>query len=119
VFDRSCRRWFTVRPRGADDELDALAHVMGIQRVVFPSTHPTKSALTRCLARGGSIIVAREPLSPLKRNPLIVDAGQRLIACPKNDQMTVRSGTWSTVRYASKQGRVIEIIYPNGRIVVW
>lgn len=97
-----------------DDQFDALAHSLGLPRVVFPSNHPTKSALTACLNRGGNIIVACHPMPPLKRNPLIVKAGDRLISTPKENRGIIRSGTWATTRLAiRKLGRDrVEIIYP-------
>lgn len=98
--------------KGGDDEIDDVCLRLGIQRVVFPSDHPTKSRLQRCVERGGKIIVAREPMFSLARNPLIVDAGDRLIACPSQARMIVRSGTWATVRYARKKHVNVLIIEP-------
>jgi hypothetical protein len=97
-----------------DDLLDNLAYSMGLTRVVFPSDHPTKSALTTCVARGGDIIVARDPLPMLVRNRLIVHSSWRLIATPSSRHEVVRSGTWMTVRYARKHLGVdkVEVIEP-------
>lgn len=40
---------------------------------------------------------------PLERNLLMVDACSILIACPKEHQHSIRSGTWATIRYAWKK----------------
>jgi hypothetical protein len=49
---------------------------------------------------------------PLVRNRDIVDESQRLIAAPKGDEV-LRSGTWSTVRYARKLNRECRILAPR------
>lgn len=51
----------------------------------------------------------------LTRNRDIVDACDLLVACPAGPE-EVRSGTWSTVRYARKCGKPVTIIHPDGRI---
>lgn len=50
----------------------------------------------------------------LQRNKNIVLATGYLIACPKQFEEIVRSGTWSTIREARRQNRVISIIFPDG-----
>jgi hypothetical protein len=52
----------------------------------------------------------------LTRNRDIVQASSILVAAPKSDEI-VRSGTWSTVRYARQCDRTIYILLPY-RIVV-
>ena len=52
---------------------------------------------------------------PLDRNKDIVNASDILIACPNGPEV-LRSGTWSTVRYARKQNKRIIIIWPDGTI---
>ena len=49
----------------------------------------------------------------LDRNKDIVNACDILIACPSGPE-ELRSGTWSTVRYAKKSKKEIVIIYPDG-----
>lgn len=50
---------------------------------------------------------------PLDRNRDIVNGCDLLIACPRGPEER-RSGTWSTVRYARKQGKRIVIVWPDG-----
>ena len=51
----------------------------------------------------------------LDRNKDIVNSSEILIATPAGIEK-LRSGTWSTVRYARKKARPIYIIMPNGKI---
>jgi hypothetical protein len=53
--------------------------------------------------------------SYLERNRHIVDNCDMMIACPKEDKHTVRSGTWATIRYAWSVHRKIVIIPPIQR----
>lgn len=56
------------------------------------------------------------PPSPyLERNRNIVDICELLVACPKGPE-ELRSGTWSTVRYARVTNTPVIIIWPNGVI---
>ena len=53
-----------------------------------------------------------EPLDYLVRDKNIVNATDLLIAAPKSDVESLRSGTWSTVRYAKKTGKKVILIFP-------
>lgn len=55
------------------------------------------------------------PKPYLDRNKDIVDETDMLLACPHGAEY-LRSGTWSTVRYARKKGKPVVIIYPGGDI---
>ena len=58
-----------------------------------------------------------KPYDYLKRNKNIVDETDMLIATPDTKER-VRSGTWSTVRYARKKSKKIYVIHKNGRVTV-
>ena len=58
-------------------------------------------------------------LGPLQRNEIIVQKSDFLIATPKEATMQLRSGTWTTVRYAVKAGKQVHVILPNGALVPW
>jgi hypothetical protein len=58
--------------------------------------------------------VRHRPQANLVRNKAIVNACDVLVACPKGPE-EIRSGTWSTVRYAVKQGKPVTIIWPDGK----
>jgi hypothetical protein len=78
--------------------------------------HPPKSNAKRAFLDKYSTWV-EPPLDYLERNKNIVNQSYALIATP-NGPEKIRSGTWSTIRYARKLGKRIYIIYPNGEFVV-
>lgn len=104
---------------GADENAD------GIVRMIAPDTtiviHPPSDSKKRAFCpkntpRTGTIDIVH-PVKPyLDRNKDIVDDTRYLIATPKGPE-ELRSGTWSTIRYARKLGRPIMIIYPDGTVV--
>lgn len=50
------------------------------------------------------------------RNRDIVMIAHRIIALPSGEEQNqLRSGTWSTIRYAKREHRPVLIIYPDGR----
>lgn len=54
------------------------------------------------------------PSPPLQRNKVIVDSCDVLVACPLTDREILRSGTWSTVRYARRRpGLKIILLAPE------
>jgi len=46
------------------------------------------------------------------RNRDIVDESDMMVACPGGPE-ELRSGTWSTIRYAHKQGKEVLILMPE------
>ena len=58
---------------------------------------------------------ADEPRPFLERNRLVVDRSHALTAVPRGFTEEQRSGTWATMRYASKVGKRTGIIWPDGR----
>jgi hypothetical protein len=97
---------------GADAEAHDLAREVGIKIVV----HPPVGKERRAFKVGDEI---RGELANLDRNREIVKAvGGALIACPSGFTEFLRSGTWATVRYASKYCSAIWIILPDGRVEV-
>lgn len=60
---------------------------------------------------------AKDVMRPyLIRNQVIVEATDVLIAMP-NGEEKLRSGTWSTIRYAKRAGKKVYILMPDGTIV--
>lgn len=57
-----------------------------------------------------------EPKEYLDRNKDIVCCSDLLIATPGEYEEQLRSGTWSTIRYARKLKVPRYIIYPDGRV---
>ncbi len=58
--------------------------------------------------------VCHFPKAPLVRNKDIVNVSELLIACPGEKHMKIRSGTWSTVRYAQEMGKPVFLVFPDG-----
>lgn len=112
---------------GADEMANKIALDCGVKQfTIYPPDNPKKRAfcfdkehltkhlrqITPYLIRDG-INVRWMPIEPyLKRNKAIVDACTFLIACPKEHRHSVRSGTWSTIRYAWKTKKDLVIIPP-------
>lgn len=58
----------------------------------------------------------RKPKTHFARNRDIVNETDVLIACPKEDTHQDRGGTWYTVDFAMKVGKMVYTIWPDGRI---
>ena len=91
--------------KGADAGFHVLARRLGIKIILHPPV----------VMKNQVIFTADEvrPAAPyLVRNHHIVDETEGIIACPGQDHEVLRSGTWSTVRYARVRSKPINIIFP-------
>ncbi len=96
---------------GADKEAhDFIAKKFG-NKVIH--IHPPNIIKDRVFA-GNADCTIYEAKPYLKRNKDIVDACNLLLAAPKSYNEMVRSGTWSTVRYAAKKKKRASLFLPNG-----
>lgn len=95
---------------GADKEAADIARKLGIRIV----SHPPVDQSKRAFAEADEIL---EPLPYIKRNHAIVDACKVFVACPKMFEEELRSGTWSTIRYARKKGVHAMIVWPDGMLM--
>ena len=91
---------------GSDAEAHDIALSLGFYMVIHPPINESKRAF-----RTGHILKRK---SYLIRNRGIVDSTDRLLATPNEDYERLRSGTWSTIRYAKKCGKLVTIIFPDG-----
>lgn len=101
---------------GADEQAGAIAAALGIKVLIYPAFplgHRGRGATDGPRGRIAVEHFEREKCypAPLERNRWIVDAGEALVAAPIGAEI-LRSGTWSTVRYARKLGRPLVVIYP-------
>lgn len=99
------------------DCIGADLHAHYLIRYCFPDVkiyvHPPDNSSKRAFAEGHSKYI---PKPYLERNKVIVNMTNILIATPKTKDEMLRSGTWSTVRYAKKVNKKVYIISPDGSI---
>jgi hypothetical protein len=94
-------------------EADAKAHDIVREftkaRIVI---HPPVKDDKRAFCAGDETL---KPLPYLERNKAIVRASDVLLAMPHGEE-ELRSGTWSTIRYADKLPKPVVIFWPDGTI---
>lgn len=91
-----------------DAQVHDLAVSLGIRTVIHPPVDPIKRAY-----KSGDEVLPVKPF--LERNRDLVNPCGLLLVIPEGDTETLRSGTWSTYRYAKKIHKFRIIIYPDGR----
>jgi hypothetical protein len=95
---------------GADEQAATMVWVYRSDIIV----HPPKSGKRRAFFKHYK--EQRFPQDYLTRNKNIVKETEFLVATPRTVKEELRSGTWSTVRFAQKQNKKVYIINPNGAI---
>lgn len=96
---------------GADADAHEIVHSLKITIIIHP---PIDNKLrANCKT---DFYNYRSKKDYLSRNKDIVDETDILIAVPEGRNELVRSGTWSTVRYARKQSKLIYIIFFDGEV---
>lgn len=96
---------------GADEQAAAIAKELGCLIVAHPGFSPRNpnGRLFRSDFTGNDEVRAEKP--HIKRDREIVDETQEMIAGPLGKAEEVRSGTWTTVRYAVKKGKSVKYAY--------
>jgi len=94
---------------GSDAESAAMAKELGYTVMSHPPTNNSKRAYFNS-------DYEELPKAYLARNHDIVEETEILIATPMTAEKQLRSGTWSTIRYAQKRSRKLVIVLPNGDI---
>ncbi len=92
---------------GADEESHHIAIGLGLKVIVHPCDINAKRAYCTL-----NVEFCYSSKPPLDRNKDIVNQSDILLAAPKGRIEELRSGTWSTVRFAKKQKKPFEIINP-------
>lgn len=92
---------------------DTSAHDCAIEINAKIVLHPPKDDELRAFCQADEEWPEKDYLA---RDRDIASVCDKLIACPKEDHEIIRSGTWTTVRYARKLHKPITIIWPNGEI---
>jgi hypothetical protein len=99
---------------GVDEFAALTAKDVGYYIVGHPPYHPF--TISDASINESDLVEAPKPY--LDRNRDIVHVSTLLIAVPESDHEVLRSGTWSTIRYARKLNKLIFIIDTDGRIQV-
>ena len=94
---------------------DTMFHKELIKNNIRVVVHPPNIRTARSFCEGTEV---KKPKPYLFRNKEIVNASDILVAFPDCEQEIIRSGTWSTVRYARKKGKIIYIFLPNGDFII-
>jgi hypothetical protein len=94
---------------GADAEAHDLAVSIGCEVVIHPPILASKRAWKHAEP-------TLKPKAYLSRNKDIVQDTEMLVAAPAEETEQIRSGTWSTVRFARKLDRTVWVILPNGDV---
>ena len=105
---------------GADAQAHAVAYSLDLDIFIHPPTDGRKRANCGDGAKQTPYLGTVKWFKPypyLERNRHIVLATEALIATPKEAEEQLRSGTWSTVRFARKRRRPVYIILPSGKVV--
>jgi hypothetical protein len=92
---------------GADAEAHAIALTFRFKVVIHPPDQDKLRAFCKTYSR------LEFPRPYLERNKIIVDSCNLLIAAPRTNGEKLRSGTWSTIRYAKHMKKEVYIL-PRG-----
>lgn len=89
---------------------DAQAHAMAVSANVPVYVHPPTDIRKRAFTTDATSSFPARPY--LERNHNIVDSVDVLVATPAQADEVLRSGTWSTIRYARKIGIDVIVLEP-------
>ena len=95
---------------GADYTFHAICLELDIPVIL----HPPIVADKRAFCESATSVMDEKDY--LVRNKDIVNVSDIVVACPPTFVELKRSGTWSTWRYAKKNGKETYIVFPNGVI---
>jgi hypothetical protein len=103
---------------GADEQCAIIAKKIGFRVVAHPGLpkDPTNMKYRSDFAENDEM---REAKPFIARDQEIVNEVERMLATPLTRAEVVRSGTWTTVRYARKIGRVTDLILPPFVPPIW
>jgi len=93
---------------GADKDFhDIISNLDNFKQNIKIIIHPPINNKLRAYCNSSNI---RIPTTYLQRNKNIINETDILIGCPYSNKEQVRSGTWSTIRYAKKQNKKVIIL---------
>lgn len=92
---------------GGDADCHDIARKLGLRVEIRPPDNPKQRAF-----KNGDVVFSPKPY--LERNHDIVDSVDAMLGFPAQVEEQWRgSGTWATIRYAKKQGKLRKIVFPN------
>lgn len=98
---------------GADEEAAIIAKSLGYRIIAHPGYNPKNPASTLFRSDFSDNDEVREAKPFIKRDHDIVNETNSLIAAPLAWEEEIRSGTWTTVRYAEKKKKHRDMVYPE------
>ena len=90
---------------GADEQAHKIISKFYPQVIIV--LHPPENNSSRAFCESKH---SRAPLPYLDRNKEIVKETDFIFAAPKTNTEILRSGTWSTVRFARKMGKEVQLL---------
>ena len=114
-LEAACRGQQMTLHHGDCVEGDALSHALAKSLGWRIEVHPPIYSNKRAWCKDADVY--HLPRDYMDRNDDIAAACYALVATPDEPHEVRRSGTWSTVRRASKRNRYIIVIQPDGTIV--
>ncbi len=104
----------TAAHHGDAEGADAAFHKVCLERQIPVEIHPPRDEKDRAYCEGA--VRVHEARDFRAQGQAIVNACKLLIAMPDGYKEKLRSGTWTTIRYARKIARKILIIWPDGTL---
>lgn len=104
---------------GSDEQAHEIAYGLGYMVTVHPPINPNKRAWMGFedhmpfWTNPGIRILVLPAKDYIPRNHDIVDNSIEMIATPHESHEQLRSGTWATVRYARRCGKLKYLVLPN------
>lgn len=97
---------------GADQDFHYAALLLKVPVVLHPGVNRQGYSPSRAECPMAKEVKAEKFY--LDRDKDIVNEVDMMIATPKEKKEQLRSGTWTTIRYAKKKGKYLLIVYPDG-----
>lgn len=99
---------------GSDNEIATIFSRKGTYIIAHPGGGPP---ILRAYCAVNDLVLP--PKYYLRRNQDIVKASKLLLGFPRTEDEIVRSGTWSTIRYARTSKVPIYVVTPSGKVMTW
>jgi hypothetical protein len=92
---------------GADADFHKACSLLKIKTII----HPPDNNKNRAFCQGDIILPTKKYI---ERDHDIVNETDMMVAFPPTNNEILRSGTWTTIRYAIKKNKKMLIVFPDG-----